>query len=273
LPGTNNVRLLTDLAFGVSFGAAAGWATLRPQPAQPGEDVRRALFQALTPSALSNCTLKRYGAEHDGGYLMCENLMHEAEAVYSYGVDGRDEWGCDVSRELTKTAHEYDCFNLTRPQCANGVLQFHEECIGAAKSSREQRSFDSLLDQLTANGDAGKHLVVKMDVEGAEWDSLLATPDSTLDLIDQLAIELHRTNDPRFLETVQKLRRHFYVAHLHANNNSCEAGLAPFTAYANEVLFVNKRLGILDPSGGTPSLPNALDAPNKPADRDCQPTF
>ena len=34
----------------------------------------RALFALLTPSRLMNCTLKIRDA-HDGGYVMCENLM------------------------------------------------------------------------------------------------------------------------------------------------------------------------------------------------------
>src|SRR5689334_15460099 len=58
------------------------------------------LFAQLRPVKLQNCRLKRYGVPHDGGYLMCENLMGAATAAYSYGIDGRDDWGCDVSRQL-----------------------------------------------------------------------------------------------------------------------------------------------------------------------------
>ena len=43
---------------------------------------------------------------------------------------------------------------------------------------------------------------MKIDVEGAEWDSLMATPDAVLDSIDQLAMELHGVNEGRFISTV-----------------------------------------------------------------------
>jgi hypothetical protein len=50
---------------------------------------------------------------------------------------------------------------------------------------------------------------------------------------------------------------------------ACEAGLDPFPSRAIQVLFVNKRIGILDPSV-EPSLPNLLDAPDYPEQPDCQ---
>jgi hypothetical protein len=244
----------------------------RPDPAASME-TRRQLLSALTPVRLANCTLKRYGDSHDGGYLMCENLMGDTQAAYSYGIDGRDQWGCDISRQLALTVHQYDCFNLKRFLCDQGRFQFHEECIGDRATTLEGRPFDTLSSQLARNGDAGKRLVVKMDVEGSEWSALLETPDAVLASIDQLAIEFHGANDPRFIAVVEKLKRHFHVAHFHTNNWTCDPKLAPMTGWANEALLVNKRLGVLDASGGPPALPHPLDAPAGPERPDCQPAF
>ena len=251
--------------------------SLRKDP--PRIEVRtisqQALFAELTPVALQNCTLRRYGVLHDGGYLMCENLMGTATAAYSYGIDGRDDWGCEVSQQLKATVHEYDCFNMIRPACEHGALRFHEECVGGTATKVEGRPYDTLPGQLSRNKGAGKHLIVKMDIEGDEWATLMATPDSVLELIDQLAIEFHqRPGQPQpIADTVEKLKQHFYVAHFHANNFGCSGGLEPFTAWANEVLFVNKRIAVLDTSGRAPTLPNPLDSPNNADGPDCQPTF
>lgn len=271
-------RPVRDIAGGavlamIVLGAAAGGCGRASPDTAPGAEIRRALLSALAPVRLSNCTLKRYGDSHDGGYLMCENLMGDAEAAYSYGIDGRDQWGCDVSRQLALTVHQYDCFNLKRFQCDQGRFEFHEECIGDRATKLEGRPFDTLSSQLARNGDAGKRLIVKMDVEGSEWSALLETPDPVLASIDQLAIEFHGVNDPRFVAVVEKLKRHFYVAHFHSNNWSCDPKLAPMTAWANEVLLVNKRVGVLDPSGASPTLPHPLDAPDGPTRPDCQPAF
>ena len=260
------------LAIVVLGAATGGCARARPDAAASAE-TRRALLSALRPVRLANCTLKRYGDTTDGGYLMCENLMGDAQAAYSYGIDGRDHWGCDVSRQLALTVHQYDCFNLKRFQCDRGRFEFHEECIGDRRATLEGRPFDTLPNQLARNGDAGKRLIVKMDVEGSEWSALLETPDAVLDSIDQLAIEFHGVNDPRFVAVVEKLKRHFYVAHFHSNNWSCDAKLTPMTAWANQALLVSKRVGVLDSSGAPPALPHPLDAPDGPKRPDCQPAF
>ena len=63
------------------------------------------------------------------------------------------------------------------------------------------------------------------------------------------------------------------MAHFHANNYACMVGLEPFTSWANEVLFVNKKIATLDTSGWSPTLPNPLDSPNNAAGPDCQPNF
>jgi hypothetical protein len=123
--------------------------------------------------------------------------------------------------------------------------------------------------QFAKNGDASKRLVVKMDVEGAEWDSLLHAPDETLQRIDQLAIELHYINEARFLKVVQRLKQFFHIAYLHFNNWSCAEGLDPFPAWAYEVLFVSKRLAAVDATQARPPVHPAA-ARNNRMWRDCQ---
>jgi hypothetical protein len=231
---------------------------------------RQALLEELQPVTLTNCTLRRFGGPNDGGYLMCENLINGAESAYSYGIAGEDNWGCDLSKRFSVPVHQYDCFDTRQPVCEGGRFVFHAECIGAETATIESRPFDTLTNQISKNGDAGKRLIVKMDVEGAEWDSLLATPDSVLNRIAQLPMELHGTDGPRFLKVVRKLKRTFHLVHIHFNNMACTPSVEPFPAAAFQVLFVNKRIGMQDASAQRPTLPNPADAPDNPAIPDCQ---
>ena len=231
---------------------------------------RQRLFAELTPVALKTCQLERFGEPNDGGYLMCGNLLGDAKVAYSYGISGYDQWGCDISTRLKVPVHQYDCFETTRPVCATGVTVFHEECVGDSRRTLEGRPFDTITGQIVKNGDAGKNIVIKIDVEGAEWDSFAATPDAVFELVDQMAVEFHEVNDPAFLEVVQRLKRFFHVAHLHFNNFSCSGqSLAPFAGWAYEVLFVNKRLDTVDTERAVVS-PHPLDAPNTLVYPDCQ---
>src|SRR6059058_6637722 len=142
--------------------------------------LREAILAELQPVALKNCTFARFGSANDGGYLMCENLIEPIDAAYSYGIGPNDDWGCDVSRRYHVPVYQYDCFDPARPICNGGTLVFHNECVGDRPGYRKSRFFDTLENQIARNGDTGRRLIIKMDIEGAEWDSLRAAPEELL---------------------------------------------------------------------------------------------
>ena len=239
---------------------------------------RQALFDMLQPVALANCQLERFGEAHDGGYLMCGNLLRGVQSGYSYGIGSYDKWGCDISKRFNLTVHQYDCFNTKQPACFYGETVFHAECVDDTTNRAGGRVFDTIPNQFANNGDSSKRIVLKIDVEGAEWDSLLSVPDATLEQIDQMAVEFHWIEDEQFrwvqdekhLRVVSRLKQFFHIGHIHFNNASCIGDLEPFPASAYEVLFVSKRLGVVDPSR-TANTPHPLDARNNPSLADCQP--
>jgi hypothetical protein len=234
------------------------------------QTVRAELFSEIQPVHVTNCELLRFGEAHDGGYPLCRNLLRRVKAGYSYGISGYDGWGCNVSRRLRIRVHQYDCFDLREPSCPGGDTVFHGECIGATRETQDGRPFDTMANQFMRNGNVATPLVMKIDVEGAEWDSFLFAPDSVFSQIDQLDVEFHHVDDPKYVEVMRRLKRFFHVAHVHYNNFSCDPSLAPFPAWAFEVLFVNKRIGMTDGSPA-PAAPG-VDAPNNASGPDCQAT-
>ena len=237
---------------------------------------RAAILEAMQPVALRNCTLARVGSANDGGYLMCQNLVENPGAAYSYGVGANDEWGCSVSTRYRIPVHQYDCYDPARPACDTGEFVFHNECVAGSRAQADSRIFDTLANQIAGNGDRGKRLLVKIDVEGAEWEALLATPDEVLERIDQMPMELHLpkgdfgADRALFLTVLEKLARHFHVANLHFNNNTCSSQAAPLPGWVFQVLLVNKRIGVLGAAKGRPA-PSPLNAPDHPGKPECQP--
>jgi hypothetical protein len=252
------------------IAAAACGMGLLPGRETRARQVREALLEELRTVTLKNCNLKRYGGAHDGGYLMCENLTGGVQAALSYGIDTEDNWGCDVSRQLAVPVHEYDCFTPYRPTCDGGRFVFHDECVGPKAGTIEGHRFDTIASQIARHGDSNGAWLVKIDIEGAEWDSLTATPDAVMERIVQMPMELHGTDEAKFLEVVRRLKRHFYLVNLHFNNFACTSNIQPFPAWAFQVLWVNKRVGVLDPDGPSPAPMSPLNAPDQSHAPDCQ---
>ena len=248
---------------------AAGLAVVATVDYWRDRQIREALHSALTPVEITNCQLQRFGSTNDGGYLMCANLLKPSQSAYSYGIDGTDDWGCGVAGPLQIPLHQYECFNTTAPTCREVAPRFHAECVGPAAATIDGRPFDTIANHIVKNGDTGKRLVMKMDVEGSEWASLLAAPDHVLEAIDQLAIEFHRIEDRAYLDTINRLKQFFYVAHYHHNNYECLSGFDPFAGPVFEVLMVNKRIAVANP-WVTAWQSSPLDAPNDPQRADCQ---
>lgn len=234
--------------------------------------LRESILAELQPVALKNCTFKRFGSANDGGYLMCENLIEPLDAAYSYGVGSNADWDCDVSRRYHVPIHQYDCFDPARPTCDGGTFDFHNECIAGRTAIKGGRIFDTLENQIQKNGDLGRRLIIKMDIEGAEWDALLATSDELLASIPQIAMEMHGSDDPKILEALRKLKRNFYLVNLHFNNWSCTPATAPLPAWAYQTHWVNKRIGGLDSAASVPAPMSPLNAPDSPTQPDCQMT-
>jgi hypothetical protein len=232
--------------------------------------LRERILAELQPVALKNCTFKRFGSANDGGYLMCENLIEPIDAAYSYGVGPNDDWGCEMSRRYHVPVYEYDCFDPARPSCDGGTLVFHNECVGDRNGYRASRFFDTLENQIRKNGQPAQHVIVKMDIEGGEWDALLSTPDDLLDAVPQITMEMHGYDDPKIVDVLRKLKRHFYLVNLHFNNWSCTPRAAPLPAWAYQTHWVSKRIGIVDPTAPVPAPMSGLNAPDSPTRPDCQ---
>ena len=71
--------------------------------------------------------------------------------------------------------------------------------------------------------------MLKMDVEGAEWDVLLKLSDQVLTRFSHIVLEAHgvyrNINNPtRILsylkryKVLEKLKKYFHLVHVHANN-------------------------------------------------------
>lgn len=109
-----------------------------------------------------------------------------------------------------------------------------------------------------------KSTIVKIDIEGGEWDLLREARD-VAQLADApvLIVEFHDTRRPEFMKVVSMIKEFFWIAHLHGNSSdrATEAGMPLYL----EMTFVNKRYSPGD--GIRRKLPiDGLDFPTRPGE-------
>jgi hypothetical protein len=174
--------------------------------------------------------LKRYGDFGDGGYPLCSNLMHLAEGVINLGVEGRDLFGCDLTSEFLIPNYQYDCTNSHAPACStnNNLNRFESACLSSSTEKANNVAYYSLFDMLRERNLAGRHVMMKIDVEGAEWPGLRTFPISDLQWIDQMVFEFHLRGRNighkqvwGNVDILKSLQKEFVSVDLHMNNHAC----------------------------------------------------
>jgi len=203
------------------------------------------------------CTkYERFGEDNDGGYVMCSDGLDKGlVGAYSYGINGFDGWGMAIASRYHIPLNEYDCTSSKRPVVCKGCdVHFHGECIlnqdgdaaasaNALKGVGDQRaadhegeagttskigaaSFKTLTQMLKDSGNANaaeRSLMLKIDVESAEWKVFAQEPVENLKKFREIVVEYHWihqvSNHKLYYDAVKKVEdAGFAVAHMHGNN-------------------------------------------------------
>jgi hypothetical protein len=209
----------------------------------------------------------RVGGPNDGGYVMQEIDPNLIDGVLSIGVGPDVSWDQDVSKMgLVIQMFDPTIKRIPAP-VENGF--FHRIGIGASDSTDSKFVPISKLRAIAGLSEA-HNILLKIDVEGAEWTSLRKLPEGELERYSQIAIEMHdlrNISDPehfsKVIEVLEALNRSHISVHLHANNY---APLANYGTYwfpdAIEVTYVRRQAGIeFLPKK---SVQSELDRPNCP---------
>ncbi|HQT79001.1 MAG: hypothetical protein B7Z80_21475 [Rhodospirillales bacterium 20-64-7] len=224
-------------------------------------------LQLLRPQAAVGLAKRRIGGSHDGGYVMLDDF-DGVEVAYSLGI------GPDVSWDLTLAeggafVYQYD---HTVPEAPSAHPKFRHIRTGISHSdtlSPDLRRLDTLI---RSNGDEQRpDMVLKIDIEGHEWDALDVLDPTVFMQFRQIVAEFHGLRllrVPSFRERAHrlflKLHRTHQVVHVHGNNF---AGVQRVDGIdipdCLELTYVSRDRHRFEPSDE--AFPGALDAPNDPS--------
>lgn len=207
------------------------------------------------------CGKTRIGAPHDGGYVMLDAIAPSCRAV-SLGIGGDDRWDLD----LAMRGLPVDQYDHTLPQ----PLSWHVNLrFWPLRITPHPGAGCAVLADLLAS--SARDVLLKIDIEGAEWDVLDTTPSAALARCPQICVEFHgllALDDSRFgrraNRVFRKLAATHAVTHVHGNNCGRIAEVRGATLPdVLEVTFAARRCFEILPTDER--FPGPLDAPNDPA--------
>jgi uncharacterized protein YoxC len=234
---------------------------------EAGERVR-SILALLSPVAVPDVAKVRLGRDQDGGYVMLDDFAGIATAL-SLGIADDISWDLDIAARGVRVL-QFDP-TVSAPPQAHRLLHF-EPLLVAADDCVGKISLSSIV--LTRAGAPDAPLLLKMDIEGSEWEVFDATDGMMLSRFKQIVCEFHtldRLGEEEFgnrAEAVfKKLAATHFVYHVHGNN------CANFASVGNIVVPQSLEVSFALRSAyrtarNTEVFPTSLDHPNQPGRAD-----
>lgn len=226
-----------------------------------------ATIALLAPRLIEGMALVRIGGPNDGGYVMLDAVgPPTVSAAYSFGVGGDVSWDAAIAARGVDV-YLYD-HTVRTPPALPARCRFTQ--VGVTGGRRDAR-LRTLADCVSRNGHAWRRdLLLKMDVEGAEWDVLDQVAPETLDQFHQIVIEFHDLGlaldagrHDAILASLRKLARSHQPVHVHGNCMHAPFCIGDLVLPpVLEVTYV-RRDDVAGRIGGSAGpFPTAIDQPN-----------
>jgi hypothetical protein len=219
------------------------------------------LLSNITPRQVTGFDKIRMGRDGDGGYVLLNDFTNVFAAL-SFGISTDCSWDTDIAARGIDV-YQYD-HTVAAPPTANPRFHFFKKRLAALVSAQSE-TLGSTLARLPASD---RHVILKIDIEGSEWDVFDAATVEELARFSQVVGEFHGFSnalDAAWRERAQrvmtKLRSVFEVVHVHGNNCS------PLHIVANiaipealELTFANREIYTCLETNGV--FPTGIDQPN-----------
>ncbi|MBV5332243.1 hypothetical protein JZU54_01405, partial [bacterium] len=177
-----------------------------------------AAARLVRPMSFDGMQMIRVGGPGDGGYVMVDDF--EVSGAVSIGVGNDVSWDVGMAERGIPVAM-FD-HTVRRPPSTVPHGQFFRQGVGAVSGTR----LHPLADLVTMAGySEDQELILKIDVEGAEWEALAKIDSAYLSRFRQILIELHglrglaeAARGAGILTVLTALASNHAPVHVHANN-------------------------------------------------------
>jgi hypothetical protein len=214
--------------------------------------------ELLIPKYSHKLCLRRYGGRGDGGYVLSDTIMNDTSCCFSYGIGNNVKFDLAVVEAHRVKVFMYDHTVKNSPK-KHKNFYFHKQPL----------KYDTFEQHLLDNGCLHTNdNLLKIDVEGCEYEFFANIPDELMLRFSQIALEIHgvKNTKEKSIALLQKILTNFTLVHMHGNNyGRCHDGLPEVL----ELTFVRNDLMPEDSRFVTSAYPLVhLDSPNNLGVRD-----
>jgi len=191
--------------------------------------------------------LERLGGNYDGGYIVHAPSLKDAACLVNYGVGYNVSFEKDFSNETGLPVYAFDPtlkdISAVFGDLKRGIIPFLRHAknyavwlfkVGSLKkynitmveegiADKNSGPYKTLAYHLDKYGLTGKNIILKMDVEGAEYPFF--NSPATYPLLDnalQIILEFHDVdkNLDNLIAIMDKLSKTHSLIHIHSNNHA-----------------------------------------------------
>jgi hypothetical protein len=182
----------------------------------------RKLLSLLKPMDVPGLSLVRKGRAFDGGYVMLDYKL-ESSICYSMGIADDVSWDSDMASmgcQVFQYDHTIKSFPLKHSS-------FHSFGIGICSQPTSDPNLKTIEELVKINQhEKEDSMIMKMDIEGAEWSVFAEIEESVIAKFSQIIVEMHGLEHAhstrqlrKYLSVLERINRTHQIVHIHANNH------------------------------------------------------
>ena len=177
------------------------------------------LYEQVSISKVkSDFDLIRVGSSNDGGYVMV-NPISSSASVISLGIADNMDFELElIDKHLVSTIFCFDG-SIERLPAENEAIRFEPKYV-KVEESKNSLTLSNILAKID-----GDQLILKIDIEGDEWDVLHSLSSTQLSRFSQIIGEFHGLASDvldkevrKKIELLQRISLDFYLVNSHPNN-------------------------------------------------------
>ena len=179
-------------------------------------DNKYCIYHLISPKKVIGKKRILIGDKKDGSYILLDDFK-DIKIAYSFGISNKIEF----DKALADRGIDIYMYDHTINKLPYYNSKFHWQKIGITGNNQTNDKLKTLEELIFINGhNLEKNMILKIDVEHSEWNSLNNLPDNILNQFKYILIEYHfykKNYIKLYYNVLKKLQKNHQVFYIRCN--------------------------------------------------------